>query len=257
MAGKDKRAFGVEPGTKGFLVSCFRGREAACVSECYQLLDQYYDKFYGSSCAEGNPKKRDFSVLIEDELEAELAEMRKKKDKTFLSLPMGDLQCLAYLRLGGKTAQVKPSVFAVQMFESLLQEGKAKARYSQRIIPIDYSCYANLTDFSKLAKVCIEEHFPVVSPSGNATTYCLAIESRFNNSISKEEIIQAFTQMVPSAYKVQFKVPDLTVVVQVFKNIVGFSVVPKYDALKRFNVQQCVRSSESAPLLLPPVENAE
>ena len=234
-------SFSVEPGMKGVLISCFRKRESSCVLEVYNLFEQYFDSLGYSD------QSLEFLATdsIENKIEKELQELRSKNKKTkrFLNISMGDLECLVFIKT---SSQLIPSQFVTKILTDSMENGIKKTRYCQRLIPIDATCYANINDLKKTFEAFVEQYFP---SSGDSKTYCLCIESRFNSSLHKEAIIKELTFMVPSIYKVSFDNSQLTIVIQIFKNICGISVLEDYHKFKKFNIQQCsVQSCLEIPI---------
>ena len=231
--------FAVEPGMKGILISCFRRRESSCVMEAYNLFDEYYESL-GYTCADKDEQVEQKS--IEEQVEQELQELRSKKQKTkrFLNMPMGDLECLVFIKT---CSQLIPSTFITGIFEDLRKSKINKTRFCHRMIPIDYSCYANMKDLKAIFESIAGQYFP--AESVESKTYCLSIESRFNSSLNKDDIIKEITFLIPSVHKVSFKDPMLTVSIQIFKNICGLSVLENYDEFRKFNIQQITSTKEN------------
>lgn len=226
--------FSVEPGMKGILISCFRKREPACVLEAYNLFDDYLDT-PDRSDLQLQPTSNSTRLSVEDEIERELKRLRNKKEKSkpFLNVPLGDLECLVFIKT---PTQVCPSEIVRRVLDDMLAGGPKRTRYCHRLIPLDSICYANMNDLQKTFEPFIDKYF---SSSQPAKTYCLLIESRFNSSLNKDEIIRQLPPMIPSIHRVQFEHPDLTVVIQIFKNVCGISVLNDYSKYKKYNIQQC------------------
>ena len=234
-------SFSVEPGMKGILISCFRKRESACVLEAYNLFDQFYeipDRSNSNEQASSDARE----IPVEEQVENELKMLRNKKEKSkpFLNIPLGDLECLVFIKT---CPQIRPSTFVQTVLDDALANKIRKTRYCHRMIPLDASCYANMTDLKKTFELFISEYFSASQPS---KTYCLLIESRFNSSLSKDEIIRELPAMIPSIHQVKFYNPDLTVVIQIFKNICAISILKDYARFKKYNIQQCLLGKQNS-----------
>jgi hypothetical protein len=78
---------------KGLLVTCFRNVEAKCTSEVYQLLDRVYE-------VTGDEKtdEHDSGLSFEEQIKAEVGQIKDRKEKPFLALDTKGLQCIVFLR---------------------------------------------------------------------------------------------------------------------------------------------------------------
>ena len=103
----------------GVLVTCFRGREAVSIKECYNLFDEYYSSDFDA--------KTQLNNEIEEQIEAELKEIRSKgKNKNFLSMGMGDLQCLIFIKIN---PSIVPSEFIRNILKSIWETKTKKSRF--------------------------------------------------------------------------------------------------------------------------------
>lgn len=159
---------------------------------------------------------------IEAEIEREKAEL--KKSAVLKNIGMGDLTCLVFM-------ENKSSCNSVQVVSKLLEKER-KGRYIQRIIPIEASSYANVEAFIGICK----ELFARTVEGMAATTFDIQYQSRFNSSITRQSVIDIVGSLMPVKHRVDLKEAKISIVVQVFKNIVGISIVEGYKSKKKLNM---------------------
>jgi len=83
----------LSPGMKGFM--CTSNREKDSVREAYNILNEFGDIIYGSESSK--VKKVDKNLEIEDELAAEIAELKKQtqpSERRFQSVTTGVKGCV-------------------------------------------------------------------------------------------------------------------------------------------------------------------
>ena len=150
-------SFSVEPGMKGVLISCFRKRESSCVLEAYNLFDQFFE-LPESSDSNDKVSVDGEQLCVEEQVENELRMLRNKKEKSkpFLSIPLGDLECLVFIKT---CAQIQPSTFVQEILDDALENKIRKTRYCHRLVPLDSTCYANMNDLKRTFEPFVDRIF--------------------------------------------------------------------------------------------------
>lgn len=119
----------------------------------------------------------------------------------------------------------------------LMEEKTVKSRYVNRLLPIYTSCFSSIEALEKTAAVEIAQYFTKV-PLG--TSFCTIIERRTkNDTMDRDEIMKTCAEALPSdrQLKVEYKMPDVSIIVQVVGRATFLGFCPKYMELKKCNVQ--------------------
>ena len=66
----------------------------------------------------------------------------------------------------------------------------------------------------------------------------MIFESRFSHTIDRKMTIDLLADMVGSKHRVSLDEPDLVIMVQLFMNLCGVSVLPHYQKYKKYNIQE-------------------
>ena len=218
----EEMTFGIMPGMTGILVTCNRNKESMCVKEMYKLLGEY-DGFKEDN--EGSLNKVD-GEEIEDALLREVAELKDRKNKPFLSIGLGKgTGCLVFIKLA---SEYDPVEVAVGLLTNQANNN-ITLKSTQRLLPMQAICYANLVDFTKMAKQVLKERL-VDKLSTGPRTFSILIEKRMNDSLSKPVIIQVVGDLLSGTpnLSVDLKRSDTVIMVQVLRNICGISVIDGY-----------------------------
>lgn len=260
---KFKIAKGVlDPGTSGIYATCARKKERLAIQELGLLFEEKAEEIYGKEIEEmnrieGSDKKdadrdgssSDEELSIEDQINKELAELKKdKKPKTkderkkdilqFIDL---DCECVVFCKT---RKPIEPETFIAKIMEELADPNNKlkRTRYVQKLTPVTNSCSNSMEQLIKLADEVLKPHF---HDPNNEQTYKFAVEvTRRNfNKIDKMDIIKQIVKQVSQngkyEHKVDLKQYDKLVLVECFKSNIGISVVDgdyltKY---RKYNVQ--------------------
>ncbi|KAJ9056099.1 THUMP domain-containing protein 1 [Entomophthora muscae] len=98
----------------------------------------------------------------------------------------------------------------------------------------------NLSDIELLATKLIDPVFCVKDPITNEIAplkFAIAFNSRLCSQIKKEEVISRVASLVKEPHTVDLTKPDVTIVIEIFKNICGISLVRDFHELKKYNIQ--------------------
>lgn len=228
---KSKRQF-LESGQHGFLATC-NFREKDCVRESYNILNQYADELYGPQTKEGEEQPdKDSEGDITDELQKQINEAKedaKEKKFRFQVVDTGANNCIFI-----KTTLPDPVELGVKIVRDIAEKGTQRTRFLLRLVPISTVCRANLKDILEAAGTLFDKHFLKESH-----TYSIIFNKRYNNNISRDEIIKELADIVAAKNiknKVDLKNPELCILVEVIKGLCCISVLPDYIKLKKYNL---------------------
>ena len=220
----------IEPGDKGFLVTCnFKERDS--IRECYQLLNEYYKKLNPEdSNKEQDDDEDDISSQLQDQIAKTTKEMKERSFK-FVSTETG-IHNLIFI----KTTIDDPLTLGTTIIRDLAETKKKRTKVTLRFVPITTICKAKMEDIKDAAGLLFDKHF-LKEPS----TFGIIFRKRFNNDIQREEVIKELAELVALkniGNKVKLDDPQKTIVVEIIKGNCLLSVLPDYLKLKKYNLNE-------------------
>ncbi|KAI8939410.1 hypothetical protein NX059_003192 [Plenodomus lindquistii] len=260
--GAEKRA--IQPGDAGIWATCAMNKEAKSVADLRDLFGEYATKLYGSSeakvTAEDEASDSDGGD-IEDEIKKEIAEIRKPTTKPLFSSVKLDTQCLIFFRT---RKPLEPVSFVHKICQDVADGAQLKnLRYVKRLTPITAYEKATQQGLETVAKQVLAPHFH--GPDQASKKFAIRPSIRNNKDLKRDGVIKSVAAAVGSGHKVDLKDYDLLILVEIYKNVVGMSVVgPDFERLKRYNLEELhqpkdttgseaipeVRSEPTAPITI-------
>lgn len=233
QARKGPRNF-IEVGDKGFLVTCnFRERDS--IRECYMLLNEYHNKSnkQESGVKAEAVKTEEADDDIESQLKDQIAKTKqevKDRAQNFNSVDTG-VQNLIFI----KTTIPDPVKLGTEIIRDLAESKKKKTKVTLRFLPIETVCKANIADIKSAGDKLFDKHFT------EPTTFGINFNKRFNNDVSREEVIKELADIVSQkneANKVNLKEPQKSIIVEIIKGHCLLTVVNDFLKLKKYNVNE-------------------
>lgn len=225
--GNSKKAkYSICPGQKGFLVFC-NNREKEAIKEARVLFDEFSMKNQEEHVE--NSSEDEF-----DALEAEQNELKKEKEESgekFKLMNTGVQNVLFF-----KSKLSDPVKFSLEIMDEILKNGEQKTRFLMRLIPVEITCKAYNENVTEAVKKLISKHF---SKDQNQT-YSVVFKSRCNQEFTKESAVKIVNDIIkeesPNS-KVEYKNPDLVIMVEVMKGNCCLGILPRYfDHYKKYNL---------------------
>ncbi|RZC38458.1 THUMP domain containing protein [Asbolus verrucosus] len=215
----------LEANLKGFLCSC-NNREKDCIRESYNLLNQYADKLYPSSSTQDYQTED-----VDDLLNKEISELKEesKTNRRFQVIESGAKNFL-FIR----TTLDNPVELAETIVKDIHQTGNQKTRFLLRLIPVEITCKAYITDITKAFEQIVDMHF-----KEKAQTFSVMFNHRNNDTLSRDEIIKLMAEKVfktRTDHKVDLKTADVSIIVEIIRGYAFLSVVPNYLRYKKYNL---------------------
>jgi len=119
QTGKDMKPSQVEPGMKGVMATCVKGKEKFATRELFTLFNEYADALYGSEQGESEQ----VAASIEDAFAQEVQALSKPKTRFTALLP--GMPCCIFIR-------TKDPVDPVQLVDAILQDLQTKQMHKTR-----------------------------------------------------------------------------------------------------------------------------
>ncbi|WPG97963.1 Hypothetical protein R9X50_00074600 [Acrodontium crateriforme] len=251
----------IQPGDSGIWVTCNKGKEAKCIGELRDLFNEYAELLY----ADQLPKAKngddddddddDAGVAdIESEIKAEVAGITKPSTEPLFTHIKLDVQCVVFFKT---VAPVEPVSFVKRICEDAMRDpGRKRTRFAQRLSPMTLMGRPTTEGLERVAKEVLAPHFHqepfqskkaghkrtvkaegfIVMPSEQ---FAIRPTLRNHNILTRDSIIKQVASLVGPGHKVDLKEYDLLIVVEVYQNICGVSVVDNnFERLKRYNVAE-------------------
>ncbi|CAO2656406.1 Nn.00g052090.m01.CDS01 [Neocucurbitaria sp. VM-36] len=242
----DNRA--IQPGDTGIWATCAMKKEAKSIGDLRDLFQEYASKFYGTTNGTADDNDSDSEGGdIEAEINKELADIRKPTAKPLFTSVKLDTQCLIFFRT---RSPIEPVSFIHSICQDIADGAQPRnLRYVKRLTPITAYEKATTQGLETVAKQVLAPHFH--GPEQVGKKFAIRPSIRNNKEFTRDEIIKSVAAAVGPGHKVDLKGYDLLILVEIYKNVLGMSVVgPDFERLKRFNLEelrQTVSTEDSKP----------
>ncbi|THC99042.1 hypothetical protein EYZ11_001516 [Aspergillus tanneri] len=119
-----------------------------------------------------------------------------------------------------------------------------RCRYIQRMSPIRSIRKTLSVDLEAFAQEMLKPEF---HSGGPPKKFAIRPVVRGNSKFNRDTIIKTVARVVGPDHSVDLKNYDLLILVEVVQNLIGMSVVgPDYDKLKKFNLAELYKPSETS-----------
>nr|CAD7266044.1 unnamed protein product [Timema shepardi] len=207
------KEFSLKPGLKGFICSC-NNREKECIREAYNILNEYADKFF--------PEQKELGSL-----KAQVT--TRPNQRKFQILESGAANFLFI-----QTTVPDPLLLVTKIMEDVYQTKKQKARFMQRLLPVEATCKAHIEDVRAAFEPLLEKYF-----AKEGKTFSIIFEKRNSHALDRTKVIEDLAEMVTlknTANRADLKQPQLAILVEVVRNMCLLSVLPNYYMYKKYNL---------------------
>lgn len=148
--------------------------------------------------------------------------------------------------------EIDPNKFVIKVFEYLVQEvKKPRTRYSNRILPIEKTCFVSEDSIAATISPAIERVFVKENETSRPFKFRVDLKSRYNDKLDKDNMKRRLVSMVGRGHFVDLKTPNKSILVEVFAKAAGVAVID-FDTMelyKNFNIRTV---SAAFGLPLPP-----
>ncbi|PVV02467.1 hypothetical protein BB560_003076 [Smittium megazygosporum] len=230
-ADKALASMGLEIGMKGFYITGERGRERKCAKEVIFLLDKYKDKLYPQSTEENEAEVEEKEEKsIEDSIQAELLEMKKKRPESVFKPIFTDTECITFIQSPPEFDVVK---IAMNIMQDCATTKSKDTRYTSRIVPIEATCKADIQAIEKTVESLAQGYLNKDAPQ---TTFMIETKVRNNQSVNKDQLIQKVASVFGKYHKVDLKNPKLVILAEVFRGVCVVSILKDFVKLRKYNI---------------------
>ncbi|KAF2018471.1 hypothetical protein BU24DRAFT_432833 [Aaosphaeria arxii CBS 175.79] len=230
---------GIQPGDTGIWATCAMKKEGKSVAELRDLFHEYALKLYGVDSVSGEAEKdssdEEGGGDIEAEINKELDAIRKPSGGSLFTSVRLETQCLIFF----KTRQpVEPVSFINTICKDAADGVEQKlCRFVKRLTPITATDKATERGLDAVAEAVLAPHFH--GEGKGSKKFAIRTSIRNNKEFTRDKLIKKVAAAVGPGHKVDLSNYDLLILVEVYQNILGMSVVgADYDQLKRYNLEE-------------------
>lgn len=221
----------LEVGMQGVLITC-NMNEKKCISEAYNLLNEYADELYGPEMSTEGSEDEDVDASLKKEVEQLKASAKQRR---FEALESGANNVI-FIR----THNLESDKLVHHILSDLHTTKKKKSRIILRMLPVTGTCKAFQEEMLKFLTTFLEPWFK----TPNVASYQIVFKARNSSHNKREDIIKAIAGLVGKLNpknKVDLTSPELTIIVEVIKAVCCLSVVRDYTLFRKYNVQEVVK----------------
>ncbi|CAA9965887.1 THUMP domain containing protein [Pyrenophora teres f. maculata] len=246
----------IQPGDTGIWATCAMKKEAKSVNDLRDLFQEYATKLYGSAESNGpasDDDSDDEGGDIEAEIKKELADIRKPTTKPLFTSLKLDTQCLMFFRT---RSPLEPVSFVHKICQDIADGAQPRnLSYVKRLTPITATDKATSEGLEAVAKQVLAPHFHGADQAGKK--FAIRPSIRNNKVFLRDNVIRTIAALVGPNHKVDLKGYDVLILVEIYKNVLGMSVVGRdFDTLKRYNIDE-LRQPRASTRVEPKEEGEE
>ncbi|KAH7470916.1 hypothetical protein PRIC1_003270 [Phytophthora ramorum] len=259
MGGRDgntkrhKGALGAAANAKGHgavLVTCDKTKERQSVSDALNILNEAADKFFPAADVE---KKEDIATedaeeSVQKKLQEEIAALQTqaKSRQTGRFTPL-DTGVKGAILIQVKDDSVSPTALMAKIFEEVEKTKDFASRFIQRMIPLEKVGYSSVEAIKELAAPMIKTHLEAFQEeqkaAGKEEPLEFAVEFKRRNctNLNSMDVINGLVELVgDDKTKVNLTAPRSVLMIEVFRNTCGFSILTDFHRYKKYNVRSVI-----------------
>ncbi|KAH7138049.1 hypothetical protein B0J11DRAFT_3377 [Dendryphion nanum] len=249
-------ARGIQPGDAGIWATCAMKKEGKSVGELRDLFQEYASKLYGVAAPDGTadePDSDEDGGDIEAEIKKEIDGIRKPVGESLFKSVRLDTQCLVFFKT---RSPIEPTVFVQEICQDAAHGVKQKhCRFVKRLTPITAIDKATAKGLDAVAQIVLAPHFH--GPGLEGKKFAIRTSIRNNKEFTRDGVIKTVAAAVGPGHKVDLSSYDLLILVEIYQNVVGMSVVgPEFETLKRYNLAELHDVDEDLATPDPKTEKA-
>ncbi|KAF2200943.1 hypothetical protein GQ43DRAFT_432039 [Delitschia confertaspora ATCC 74209] len=236
----------IQPGDVGIWATCARNKEARSVADLRDVFEQYASNLYGVTGADGaaeGGESDDEDPDIEAEIKKELSGISKPSSEPLFTSVKLETACLLFFKT---RPPIEPVSFVHAICSDAANGVKPKGcRFVKRLTPITAIGKATEKGIDEVALEVVAPHFH--GPDNTGKKFAIRTSTRNNKQLKRDDVIQRIAAAVGPGHKVDLKNYDLLILVEIYQNICGMSVVgPDFEKLKRYNLEELFEVTEES-----------
>ncbi|KAH7558238.1 hypothetical protein BM1_05510 [Bipolaris maydis] len=244
MPRRDMSNRAIQAGDAGIWATCSMKKEAKSVADLRDLFQEVShcfmhqqphivvsERLTGSGSDDSDSEEGD----IEAQISKELADIRNPTTKPLFTSVKLDTQCLVFFRT---RSPLEPVSFVHKICQDIADGAQPRnLSYVKRLTPITATEKATHQGLESVAKQVLAPHFH--GPDQAGKKFAIRPSIRNNKEFLRDDVIKTIAATVGPGHKVDLKAYDLLIIVEIYQNVIGMSVVgPDFEKLKRFNIEE-------------------
>ena len=245
---KNKNEININEEMKGFLIFTDKHREKNCIRDAYNILNDVTEKLYPNlENNRGNinlneeiniKNNKDISSKMDEEIQN-----LQKNNKIYTSI---NTRCAAivFIKIEEEYAlYISPKEIVNYIINEVINTKKSLSKCISKFYPVEICTKYNKENFIEKVEKLTKTYFK--NDIENIKTWKIEIRVRNNNSVNKKEIMNIILNKInKDKYKVDYKHPELTFLVEISWNLMCLSVLEKFSEYKSYNIQSLAKTEE-------------
>ncbi|RLN82590.1 hypothetical protein BBJ28_00003767 [Nothophytophthora sp. Chile5] len=256
---RHKGALGAATNAKGHsavLVTCDKTKERQSVRDALNILNEAADKYFPLEKTTEDDEQEEAAAAdseaaddsVQKQLQAEIAALKTqaKSRQTGRFTPL-DTGVKGAILIQFKDANVSPGELVAKIFEDVERTKEFSSRFIMRMIPLEKVGYSSVEAIKEMAGPLVQTHWEQFKAeqkaNGTEAPLEFAVEFKRRNctNLNSMDVINALVEVVGlENAKVNLTTPRSVVLVEVFRNTCGVSVVTDFHRYKKFNVRSVI-----------------
>eukprot|EP00347_Sterkiella_histriomuscorum_P020613 403337141 len=190
--------------------------------------------------------KEHLGLSVDEQIREEINQM--KRERMFFIFETGTAGVVFIKLLDDFRPYIDVNHLGMSIIKEVAEKKETSTRFSFRFIPVDLLCKAGKFDeFKLLAEPVIKKYFPHLKENeelteANYRTWCLEFKKKNNESIDKAQYLDfLFKSIDGKKNPVDLRHADYSVIIEIYRDVLAFAVVPQYKEFKKCNLQQLVK----------------
>ncbi|CAI5740990.1 unnamed protein product [Hyaloperonospora brassicae] len=266
MGGRDgtskrhRGALGAAANAKGHgavLVTCDKIRERQSVSDALNILNEVADRFFPlaeDTTQEGDEheteeKSDSVQKKLQEEIEAVQTQAIKRQTGRFTPLDTG---VKGAVLIQVKDDRLSPTALVGKILEQVEHSKDFASRFIMRMIPLEKVGYSSVEAIKELAAPMIKAHVAAYAEEQTAAgtdeplEFAVEFKRRNCTNLNSMDVIDALVELVgEDKTKVNLTTPRSVLLVEVFRNTCGFSILTDFHRFRKYNVRSMIDPPES------------
>lgn len=156
---------------------------------------------------------------------------------------MLDIPCVSFVRLNQRTDPV--DLVHKICSDAFSKRDQKRCRYIKRMTPMTLMRKTLSGGLEELCERVLPPHF---HSGGPAKRFAIKPTIRNNHQFEREMVIRTVAKAVGHEHKVDLKGYDCLILVDVYRNVCGMSVVSNdYEKFKRYNLAEIYQPTQGPP----------
>jgi len=237
---KKGRSMAAVRGSSAFMCTCDSLKEKKASMELKDLLTELLEEEKFANQQTNNLEEKSQSIeskkvdefqSVSSLLQAEIEELNNWKSTDKIIPVEMNSRGVFMLQM---TIPIDPVELLREVFRRVQTTGESFSRFIVRVVPLQYTCFADPKEILDYFTPKIAEVFTPSIPK----KFAIHLKRRNNSTFPKDETIQQLAKKVGSEHKVDLENPDVIMVIEIFQSFCGLSIVDNASDFGNFNLRE-------------------